>query len=562
MTRPRTLTLAALPVAAAIFALSAAPAVADTSTYTYPTTPVPTSQSSGQPPASAPSGPQPLGHAVGNAATGLAVFRLLPGAVPTTSILGPISTAPAQSLAETGFGLADARANSESYLSYERAIAQSCPAGIAVEGNTPQLPGCLTQTALPDNPNALTNGFGPPSTPLDALIKVGLLNGSVHARWSDSLGPCVGTIADASTSLASVSAVNALSALPTVTNADALSAAMSQSTLSPSDKGSLVNSLSQMGPLATLGGLLSGAGTPGTPNAAAGSLINLPNTLSSHSVVQLVGIPGSPNKAVRSVSTMQVASVQLLARTPMEIDLNVVSQPTLTVTSTGDPTTSSVQYTAPVIQVVQGGNVRFTLDAAHPTQDIPIGIPTNLAGLPNLPKLPIVGSLLPNGQPLTSAIPVIDIGALRLSIAELNQSNQSLTAGTNGAPFTGYQLDATARMLDLQVLPTAALGIPNLPAALAQVSLGEQLGRAYTPTGGVVCASTSAAVGPAAPVSNSLPPLAYTGANYQVVPMFWLGTSLLLTGVILVAALPGRPRSRTRRSRRRATTTINPGGGR
>lgn len=560
MMRPRTLALAALPAAAALLALSASPALADTSTYTYPSTPVPTSQSSGEPPASAASGLQPLGHAVGDAATGLAVFRLLPGAVPATSILGPVPNAPAQSLAEAGFGLADARADSEAYLSYEHAIAQSCPAGIAVEGNAPQLPGCLIQTALPDNPNALTTGFSPPSTPLDALVKVGLLDGSAHARWSDGLGPCVGTIADASTSLASVSAVNALSALPAVTNANALSTAMSQSALSPSDKQSLVNSLSQMGPLAALGGLLSGAGTSGTPNSATGSLVSLPNTLGSHSIVQLVGIPGSPNKAVQSVSTMQVASVRLLAGTLMEIDLNVVSQPTLTVTSTGDPKTSSVRYTAPVIQAVQGDKVQFTLDAADPTQDIPIGIPTNLSGLP---KLPVVGSLLPNGQPLTSAIPVIDIGVLRLSIAALNQSNQSLTAGQNGAPFTGYQLGATASMLDLQVLPTAALGIPNLPAALAQVSLGEQLGRAYTPTGGVVCASTSAAVGPAAPVRNGMPPLAYTGASYQVVPMFWLGTTLLLTGVILVAALPGQPRSRrSRRSRRQSSTTINPDGGR
>ncbi|HWE90028.1 MAG TPA: hypothetical protein VG317_11265 [Pseudonocardiaceae bacterium] len=547
----RTLALAAVPAAAALLALSASPALADTTTpYTYPSTPVPSTQP-GSPPASAPSGPQPLGHAVGDAATGLAVFRLLPGAVPTTSILGSVAGAPPQSLAEAGFGLSDARANSESYLNYEHAIAQSCPGGIAAEGNTPQLPGCLSQTASPDNPNALTNGYGPPSTPLDALLKVGLLNGSVHARWSDSLGPCVGTIADASTSLASVSAINGLSALPTTTTADALSSLMSQSTLSPADKQSLVNSLSQMGSLASLGGLLS---SPGTANSATGSLINLPNTLSSHSVVRLVDIPGSPNKAVQSVSTMQVASVQLLPG-PMAIDLNVVSQPTLTVTSTGDPKTSSVQYTAPVIQVVQGGNTLYTLDAAHPTQDVPIGIPTDL-GAGNLPKLPVIGDLLPNGQPLTSAVPVIDIGALRLSIASLDQSSQSLTAGQNGAPFTGYQLSATARMLDLQVLPTAALGIPNLPAALAEVSLGEQIGRAYTPTSGVVCASTTAATGagPAAPVSNNTPTLAYTDGAYHVVPLFWFGSAMLLIGVVLVAALPRRPQ------RIRRQPPVSPGG--
>ncbi len=98
---------------------------------------------------------------------------------------------------------------------------------------------------------------------------------------------------------------------------------------------------------------------------ATGSLFSLPNTLSSRSVVRLVDIPGSANKAVQSVSTLQVASLKLLAGTPLELDLNVVSQPTLTVTSTGDAGTSTVAYTAPVIQVVQGGKSLYTLDAAQ-----------------------------------------------------------------------------------------------------------------------------------------------------------------------------------------------------
>jgi hypothetical protein len=114
-------------------------------------------------------------------------------------------------------------------------------------------------------------------------------------------------------------------------------------------------------------------------------------------------------------------------------------------------------------------------------------------------------------------------------------------------------------MLDLQVLPTAALGIPSLPSALADVSLGEQIGRAYTPAGGVVCASTSAAAGPgpATPASNSTPTLAYTDGAYHAVPLFWLGSAMLLVGVILVAALPSQ--SRPRRTRRQPP--INPGGG-
>jgi hypothetical protein len=515
-----------LSAAFVLVVLAAAPAMADT----FPTTPVPTNPS-GEPPASVGSGPRPLGHAVGDAAAGLAVLRLLPGAVPANAILpGAASELPRQSAAEVGFGLSSAQANSEAFLSFEHAIAQSAPAGIAVAGNSPQAPGALSQTASPDNPQPVSGGLNPPSTPLDSLLKVGLLNGSVHARWSDTLGPCVPTIADASTSLASVSLLNVIPSLPGTTDAGALSTLMSSSPLDPGQKQALIGNLSQMaGPLSNLAGLLSGG------TGSGGSLLSLPNVLSSRSVVRLVDIPGSANKALQSVSTLQVASVQLLAGTPLELDLNVVSQPTLTVTSTGDAATSSVAYTAPVIQVVQGGKVLYTLDAANPTADVPIGIPLNV---PNLPKLPIIGSLLPNGQQLTSAIPVIDIGVLRLSVAQLNKSSQSLVGGQSGAPFTGFQIGATARMLDVQVLPTAALGIPNLPTALAELSLGEQVGRAYAPAGGVRCGTTSVPVSNPAPASGPTKTLAFTNGAYNSVPLFWVGTLMLLAGVVLVASLP------------------------
>jgi hypothetical protein len=449
--------------------------------------------------------------------------------VPTNAILpGAADELPRQAAAEVGIGLSSAQANSESFLDYERAIAQSAPAGVAVGGNAPQLPGALSQTALPDNAAPIHGGLTPPSTPLDSLLRVGLLNGQVHARWSATLGPCVGTISDASTSLASISALNLIPSLPGTTDPTSLAAAMKSSTLSAAQKQSLVSNLSELaGPLSNLGGLLSG----GT------SVLSLPNTLSSRSVVRLVDMAGTANKAVQSISTMQVASLTLFGGTPLELDLNVVSQPSLTVTSTGSAATSTIKYTAPVIQVVQGGKVRYTLDATNPTADVPIGIPLNV---PDLPRLPIVGDLLPNGQQLTSAIPAVDIGVLRLSVAAIDKTSAALTGGRDGAPFTGFQLGATARMLDVQVLPTAALGIPNLPSALAQVSLGEQVARAYAPAGGVRCGTTSTPVAnPAAPVSHGTPrALAYTSAAYDTVPLFWIGTALLLAGVVLMASLP------------------------
>jgi hypothetical protein len=536
----------ALPATAVLLALLAAPALADTPS-TYPTTPIPSTPAD-EPPASAPVGPQPLGHAVGDAATGLAVVQLLPGAVPASAILpGASAEIPKQALAELGFGLSSAQANSESFLSYEHATAQSCPAGLAIEGNEPQAPGCLDQTALPPNPQGVSGGLNLPSNP---LVDLGVLNGQVHANWSDTLGPCVGTIADSSTSLTSASLLNVIptAGSSSLSSTSSIASLLDLSKLNSGQQQALQSDQSNgfggiTGTLSSLGGLL--------PAGGSGSLVSLPNTLSTRSVVSLVDIPGSANKAVQSVSTLQVASVKLLAGTPYELDVNVVSQPMLTATSTGAASTSSITYSAPVIQVVQGGKTLYTLDATNPTADIPIGIPLPniVSSLPAaLKNLPVVG-LLPGSNASQTSAATIDVGVLRLSVAGLNKSSQALTGGQNGAPFTGYQLGATANMMDLQVLPTAALNLPNLPTALATVSLGQQDARAYAPAGGVVC-GTSSVVAPGTPPGASGPPkgLAWTNAAYDAVPLFWVGSVLLLVGVVLIAALPTAGRGQRRGS--------------
>ena len=216
---------AALPAAAALLLLSAAPATADS---TYPTTPIPQPANPGQAPISAPIGPQPLGQAVGDAGTALGIIRLLPNAVPTNTILpGFGQTLPKQSALEAGMGLSSASANSDAYLSYEKAVAQASPFGLSVGGNAPQTPGSVVQTALPDNPQPISGGLNAPANP---LLKVGLLNGSAHARWSQTLGPCVDTIADASTSVASLSLLNVIPSMPNL-GLDALKPKLDPSSL-------------------------------------------------------------------------------------------------------------------------------------------------------------------------------------------------------------------------------------------------------------------------------------------------------------------------------------------
>lgn len=532
--RGRLTVTTALPLVAVVLALSAAPAVAQPVT-----TPVPTPTNPDSPPMSAPNGPKQAAHAVGDAGTGLGIVRILPNSAPTRAIVpGAADKLPKQSAAELGFGLATAQANSEAYLSFERAVAEAAPGGAAIQGASPQAPGAITQTAPPDNPQPVHSGLELPSTPLDALVTARGLAGQVHAQWDEELGPCVDTISDASTEVGSVGLVNAIPTLPDVTD---LTGVLDSPKLTAQQDKAVIDGLKKLsGPLSTLGGVLSGGS--GTKADGSGSLISLPNTLSARSTVRLVDIPGSKNKAVQSTSTLQVAKLSLLAGTPFAIEIRVVSAPTLRVTSTGDAKTSSVDYTAPVLEVWQGGKRLGGLDAAHPKLDVPIGLP--LPDVAAAKDLPVIGNLLANGQPVTDRLRKLDLGVLRIGVAQLDERSAEMTD-----PFKGFQLGATARMLDLQVLPTAALGLPNLPSALAQVSLGEQVARAYAPEGGVVCLPSDNPAPPPAPQpkpeGEKPPGLAYTTMAYKTIPMFWTGTAMLLVGVVLVAAIPGtmrRPR--------------------
>ncbi|OLF07780.1 hypothetical protein BLA60_25995 [Actinophytocola xinjiangensis] len=521
--RGRSLVATALPLVAVVLVFSAAPALAQPIT-----TPVPTPTDPSSPQMSELAADRPAGRVVADAGTGLGIVRILPNSVPTRAIVpGAEDKLPKQPAVEVGFGISSAQVNSESYLEFEHAIAQAAPGGLAVQGATPQAPGALAQTAPPNNPRPTHGGLTLPRTPLDTMITGSALQGQVHAQWDDTLGPCVRTIADASTEVASLSLVNAIPTLPTVTD---LTGVFDAPRLDARADQEIIAGLRRLaGPLSSLGGVLAGEGAPRADGT--GSLVSLPNTLSTRSVVRLVDLPGSPNKAVQATSTLQVAAVTLLAGTPFAIELRVVGQPTLQVTATGDPRTSTVHYVAPVIEVWQGGRHIGGLDAANPTVDIPIGLP--LPGGPG--QLPVIGDLLANGQRATDALRRLDLGVLRLGVAQLDEKREPMTT-----PFPGHQLGATARMLDVQVLPTQALGLPNLPSALAQVSLGEQIARAYAPTGGVVCGTTGQPAPPPAPTPQGKQPpgLAYTTLAYKTVPMFWTGTAMLLIGVVLVAAIP------------------------
>src|SRR5699024_10707757 len=236
--------LLALPLTTAVLLLPAVPALADDES-TIPTTPIP--ESEGEAPASTENGPTPTAHAVGAAGTALGVLRLLPKSQDTETIMPGFSDQLGKQAAfEAGISLTSAKANSEAYLSYERSVAQACPGGIAIAGDSPRTPGCVSQTALPDNTDPTSARLDLPDNP---LLDVGLLDGEAHARWDPEVGACVEPLADSSESLASLSL---LPAIPSMSKISDLA----------DSGGKLSSALANMGPLSTLGGLLPGKGTP------------------------------------------------------------------------------------------------------------------------------------------------------------------------------------------------------------------------------------------------------------------------------------------------------------
>src|SRR5699024_2540455 len=168
----------------------------------------------------------------------------------------------------------------------------------------PRTPGCVSQTALPDNTDPTSARLDLPDNP---LLDVGLLDGEAHARWDPEVGACVEPLADSSESLAS------LSLLPAIPS-------MSKSSDLADSGGKLSSALANMGPWSTLGGLLPGQGRP--QGSGTNGLISLPHAMATRSSVSLVDMPAADQKAVRSTSALQLADVHLFEGTPFGINID------------------------------------------------------------------------------------------------------------------------------------------------------------------------------------------------------------------------------------------------
>ncbi|MDV6011375.1 hypothetical protein [Haloechinothrix sp. LS1_15] len=480
-------------------------------------------------PAGAGQEPPAEGHAVGHAGSAFGLSRVLAGTIPVDSLAAEIDEDVLAT--DNGIGLTSARANSTSRATFERAMAQAAPHGAAAEGapTIPRpVPGTVLQTALEDNEEPRTDEVEQTDPPPAVLASVGDMDASVHARWSDTDGPCVDPIADVELSATELALGAAVFTVPDV--------AVDELDLP------LAEGYEPEGALGTLGGLLTGIDAEGE---ADGTLVSVPDGLSSRSRVTLTELDDAEGEAVSSATVVEASALSVLAGTPMAIDIEVARAPRLEVTSTGDAATSEVDYRVAELEGTLDGETLFELDADERSVDVPIGVPTEefaeLDVAEELAGLPIVGGVGASTDGDVLPLPeeaddhILDLFVLRLSTAGLDERS-----GAEEHPFPGYRLGASARLLEVQLLPTEALAeaLAELdvepPSALAQFTVGEQVASAYTPTGGVVCGPTDPAAVPDQPAAE------LSGSAYATRPIALAGAAVLLAGVALVVMATAR----------------------
>lgn len=475
--------------------------------------------------------------AVGDAGSALALMRVLPGSVPKDSILPELAARiPQKTALEAGFGITSAQANSDARLNYERAVAQATYGGATATGGV-RTPGTLVQTALPDNPAQTKGALPEQPSPLDDVVRAGPMTGSAHARWSSTGGPCVDTIAHATAKLTGLRLGSAVPTVPDILFGE----------LDLPKGRTLAKGFTPTRSLGSLGGLLAGT----EPNG--GSLVSVPEEFSSSSTMRLIDQRRTETKAVHAAATVRAGELGVLRDGPLGLRVRVRRAPTLEAVSTGSAETSEISYTKPVLEVRRGSKMLFRLDDRKQSEDIAIGVPTKgfetLPGSKGLRPLPIVGGAGATTKGTARRLTeqqqskVLDLFVLRLSIAGLDQKAKDMVQ-----PFEGHQLGASARLLDVQLLPTKALVSAlgdrgaHLPSALLQLSLGELVASAFAPKGGVNC-GLRLPPAPARGAEGAPGALRQTSAPFVAGPVFYSGAIALLAGVALLIAVVRRPRT-------------------
>jgi uncharacterized repeat protein (TIGR01451 family) len=102
--------------------------------------------------------------------------------------------------------------------------------------------------------------------------------------------------------------------------------------------------------------VLTGLGDP-----IGASLLSLHNsegdTVYSESQSELINVSGQTNKGVKSTTTTQITAIRLFEGTANQLTINVVAPPVVTATATGQPGGAKVEYSEPVLQVLDADDM-------------------------------------------------------------------------------------------------------------------------------------------------------------------------------------------------------------
>lgn len=237
------------------------------------------------------------------------------------------------------------------------------------------------------------------------------------------------------------------------------------------------------------------------PGTHGRSLMSLPHNLNGATRTGLMTQHGS--LAASAGASAGLAEFDLLTGTPSAIGVKVVTEPTLRGIAGGTVATSSVDYTAPVLDVTLPGNQHVTLDGAHPSLDVTT---STLGSL----KLPLVGSLAKSVKLHVR----LSIGSLTKTIAQHSISGSAATVRARVSLVVGSGDESAPAGSGSFAAPGVGLGGGSGVGLRGGSGVGLDAGRGSGPGAGSGDAAGGSAV--ASPTSGGYGPGGYGSDGYGV----------------------------------------------
>ncbi|NUT36091.1 MAG: hypothetical protein HOV79_23795 [Hamadaea sp.] len=239
---------------------------------------------------------------------------------------------------------------------------------------------------------------------------------------------------------------------------------------------------------------------PGLGNTA---LVRAPRNVSSQTATGLRSLNGAT--AAVAAAEIELADLQLLSGA---LGVKVLKPPTLTATSTGSAKTSSVQYTAPVLEISGSGLPTQRLDS--PSKHIDLALPPSALALPGASTLAGTEGLpLLSGNPLGGLLGGLNLTQLRGLVGGVSPEGLSapglgslavlrISLGAVDKKITDGVVSAEAASLRIQLL----LRTPNrADARILDLGVGLLKATAVAP-----CIVTGPSASPSASASPSTSP--------------------------------------------------------